>query len=141
MVWVLPVSYTHLLIIGHMGEGLPYALARSSGILSHAAPHLRQPVADYFQSNIHCTTSGYFTLPPLRCALEVVGIDRLLFSIDYPYSPNTRGRDFLDSVPEILGENDIAKLTHRKMCIRDRYRTISLASSAGSCGSCCDEAC
>ena len=101
------------LIIGHMGEGLPYALARSSGILSHAAPHLRQPVADYFQSNIHCTTSGYFTLPPLRCALEVVGIDRLLFSVDYPYSPNTRGRAFLDSLPEILGTDDSAKLTHR----------------------------
>jgi hypothetical protein len=78
------------------------ALARSSGILSHAAPYLRQPVADYFQSNIHCTTSGYFTLPPLRCALEVIGIDRLLCSVDYPYSPNTRGRAFLDSLPEIL---------------------------------------
>ena len=101
------------LIIGHVGEGLPYALARSSGILSHAAPHLRQPVADYFQSNIHCTTSGYFTLPPLRCALEVVGIDRLLFSVDYPYSPNTRGRGFLDSLAEILGADDFAKLTHR----------------------------
>ena len=49
----------------------------------------------------------------MRCALEVVGIDRLLFSVDYPYSPNTRGRDFLDSVPEILDENDVAKLTHR----------------------------
>ncbi|HEX4022096.1 MAG TPA: amidohydrolase family protein [Acidobacteriaceae bacterium] len=101
------------LIIGHMGEGLPYALARSSGILSQAAPHLRQPVADYFQSNIHCTTSGYFTLPPLRCALEVVGIDRLLFSVDYPYSPNTRGRAFLDSLSNILDSNDVAKLTHR----------------------------
>jgi predicted TIM-barrel fold metal-dependent hydrolase len=101
------------LIIGHMGEGLPYALARSSGVLSHAAPRLRQPVADYFQSNIHCTTSGYFTLPPLQCAIEVVGIDRLLFSVDYPYSPNTRGRAFLDSLPNVLGPGEIAKLTHR----------------------------
>src|ERR1700678_2676817 len=63
------------LIIGHMGEGLPYALARSSGMLSAASPNLRQPVAAYFQSNIHLTTSGYFTHPPLRCALEVVGLD------------------------------------------------------------------
>lgn len=101
------------LIIGHVGEGLPYALARSSGVLSHAAPHLRQPVADYFQSNIHCTTSGYFTLPPLRCALDVIGIDRLLFSVDYPYSPNTRGRAFLDSLADILDAENMAKLTHR----------------------------
>ena len=101
------------LIIGHMGEGLPYALARSSGVLSHAAPHLRQPVADYFQSNIHCTTSGYFTLPPLRCALDVIGIDRLLFSVDYPYSPNTRGRAFLDSLSSTLSSTDMEKLAHR----------------------------
>jgi predicted TIM-barrel fold metal-dependent hydrolase len=101
------------LIIGHMGEGLPFALARSSGILSGAAPHLRQPVAAYFQSNIHITTSGYFTQPPLRCALEVVGIDRLLFSIDYPFAPNASGRAFLGSLPEILSPDDIAKLAHR----------------------------
>jgi predicted TIM-barrel fold metal-dependent hydrolase len=98
------------LIIGHMGEGLPYALARSSGILSNAAPHLRQPVAEYFQSNIHITTSGYFTQPPLRCAIDVVGIDRLMFSVDYPFSPNTRGRAFLESLGDMLEATDLAKL-------------------------------
>jgi predicted TIM-barrel fold metal-dependent hydrolase len=101
------------LIIGHMGEGLPYALARSSGILSHAAPHLRLPVAAYFQTNIHLTTSGYFSQPPLRCALDVVGIDRLLFSVDYPFSANTRGRAFLHSLPELLNQEDMAQLCHR----------------------------
>jgi len=101
------------LIIGHMGEGLPYALARSSGILSQAAPHLRQPVAAYFKSNIHLTTSGYFSQPPLRCALEVVGLERLLFSVDYPFSPNTRGRAFLNGLADILGPEELARLTHR----------------------------
>ncbi len=100
------------LIIGHMGEGLPYALARSSGVLS-AAAHLRQPVAAYFQSNIHLTTSGYFTHPPLRCAMDVVGLDRLLFSVDYPFSSNMRGRTFLDSLGGLLSPEDMAKLTHR----------------------------
>jgi predicted TIM-barrel fold metal-dependent hydrolase len=100
------------LVIGHMGEGLPYALARSSGILSQAAPHLRQPVADYFQSNIHLTTSGYFTQPPFQCALEVVGIDRLLYSVDYPFSPNTKGRDYLDGLAKLLSPEDLEKLTH-----------------------------
>src|SRR5271156_6867613 len=99
------------LIIGHMGEGLPYALARSSGILSQAA-HLRQPVAAYFQSNIHITTSGYFNPPPFRCALDVVGLNRLLFSVDYPFSPNTRGRTFLNSVADMLSAEDLAKLAH-----------------------------
>jgi len=99
------------LIIGHMGEGVPYALARSSGILSRAAG-LQQPVAAYFQSNIHCTTSGYFTMPPLVCAIDVLGIDRMMFSIDYPYSENTKGRAYLDAVAKALGEEDLAKFTH-----------------------------
>lgn len=100
------------LIIGHMGEGVTFALARSSGVLS-AAAHLRQPVAAYFQSNIHITTSGYFTHPPFRCALEVVGIDRMLFSVDYPFADNMSGRGFLDSLAEILGPDDLAALAHR----------------------------
>jgi predicted TIM-barrel fold metal-dependent hydrolase len=101
------------LIIGHMGEGLPYALARSSAVLSRATPKPRQPAADYFKSNIHITTSGYFTQPPLTCAIEVVGIDRMLFSVDYPFSPNTRGRAYLDSLAGTLSSDDLAKLTHR----------------------------
>ncbi len=85
-------------IIGHMGEGVPYALARSSGILSHAVPNLRQKVADYFQSNVHITTSGYFTRPPFACAREVLGLERMMYSVDYPFSPTTRGSDFLGSL-------------------------------------------
>ncbi len=101
------------LIIGHMGEGLPYAMARSSTMLTPAAPHLRQPVADYFQSNIHITTSGYFTAPPLLCARDVVGMDRLMYSVDYPFSANIKGKAYLDELAGILDAEDMAKLTHR----------------------------
>ena len=89
------------LIIGHMGEGVPFALARSSGMLSGAAK-LKQTVAEYFKTNIHMTTSGYFTLPPLECALEVVGIERMMYSVDYPFSANTKGKDFLEKVASVL---------------------------------------
>jgi predicted TIM-barrel fold metal-dependent hydrolase len=99
------------LVIGHMGEGLPFAMARSSGILSGAAK-LQRPVAEYFKTNIHLTTSGYFTLPPLECALEVVGIERMMFSVDYPFSPNTKGRDFLEKVAGALTAEDLEKLAH-----------------------------
>lgn len=100
------------LIIGHMGEGLPYALARSSAVLSQAA-NLRQPVAGYFQSNIHITTSGYFTRPPLDCAMDVIGIDRVMFSVDYPYSPNTHGRAFLDRIAPTISAEHLEKLAYR----------------------------
>jgi predicted TIM-barrel fold metal-dependent hydrolase len=100
------------LMIGHMGEMLPMALVRTSQALSHVAK-LRQPVAAYFRSNIHLTTSGYFTRPPLQCALDVVGIDRLMFSIDYPFSSTTKGSDYLAELEPFLSAQDLAKLTHR----------------------------
>jgi predicted TIM-barrel fold metal-dependent hydrolase len=98
------------IVIGHMGEGVPYALARSSNVLGNAIKHLQRSVDEYFHHNFHVTTSGYFTLPPFQCALEVVGIDRLMYSVDYPFSPNTRGRDFLNALN--LADTDYAKLTH-----------------------------
>jgi len=96
------------LIIGHVGESLPYG-SPAPAASSLTPRRTSQPVA--ITSIQHSLDhSGYFTLPPwLR--LEVVGIDRLLFSVDYPYSPNSRGRALLDSLPEILGEEDLLKLT------------------------------
>ena len=85
------------IIIGHMGEDLPYSLARAASVLGQVSKHLQRSIPEYFHENFHVTTSGYFTQPPFRCALEVVGIDRLLYSIDYPFSPTSKGREFLES--------------------------------------------
>ncbi len=82
-------------IIGHIGEFIPYALARSNGVLSAAAPHLKRSVTETILAQVHVTTSGYFTRPPFDCAREVLGLNHLMYSVDYPFSPNTRGRDFL----------------------------------------------
>lgn len=97
-------------IIGHMGENLPYSLARANAVLSRARRPTTRSVAETFHHHFHITTSGYFTLPPLLCALEVVGADRILFSIDYPYSPTETGRKFLDSWP--LNPADMHKIAH-----------------------------
>jgi predicted TIM-barrel fold metal-dependent hydrolase len=85
------------MIIGHMGEGLPYALARSSGVLSMARKQQRS-VADVFREQVHVTTSGYFTRPPFECCRAVVGLARMMYSVDYPFSPNTKGKEFLASL-------------------------------------------
>jgi predicted TIM-barrel fold metal-dependent hydrolase len=98
-------------IIGHMGEGVPYALARSNHLLTATAGNLKLSVAEYFHRNFHVTTSGYFTLPPFQCAYDVVGIDRLMFSVDHPFSANKQGRVFLNSLK--LSDDDKSKLTHR----------------------------
>ena len=86
------------IIIGHMGEALPFMLARASTKLRDAAG-LRKPLEDYLAENFHVTTSGMFTYPPLLCLLLVLGADRVMFSVDYPYSSNEEGRDFLLAAP------------------------------------------
>ena len=98
------------LIIGHMGENLPFSLARADTILARSRASLQRRVADYAHGHLHLTTSGYFTLPPLLCALQVFGADRILFSVDYPYSTNAQGRAFLDALP--LSPADQHKIAH-----------------------------
>jgi predicted TIM-barrel fold metal-dependent hydrolase len=97
-------------IIGHMGENLPFSLARADERLMPVATHLERRVAEYLQTNFVLTTSGYFTSPPLICALLVFGADRIMFAVDYPYSPNALGRAFLDSAP--ISNADREKIAH-----------------------------
>jgi predicted TIM-barrel fold metal-dependent hydrolase len=97
-------------IIGHMGENLPFSLARADNRLTPFTTHLRRRVMDYFLNNFHLTTSAYFTLPPLLCALMVFGVDRMMFSVDYPFSPNAPGRILLDTAP--LSPADLEKIAH-----------------------------
>jgi hypothetical protein len=98
------------IIIGHMGENLPFSLARADSVLSRAPSTLQRTVDEYFHEHFHVTTSGYFTTPPFLCALSVVGADRLMFSVDYPFSSNTQGRAFLDGLP--VAPADRAKISH-----------------------------
>jgi hypothetical protein len=117
------------IIIGHMGENLPYALARIDSILSRPVPgatftttlesgtqpvRLKRRATEYFQSNVYITTSGFFTLPPLLLAQQVVGVDHVLFSIDYPFVSNVPGRELLNTLATsmVMKEEDLAKLVH-----------------------------
>ena len=97
-------------IIGHMGENIPFSLARADDVLTPFAGHLQRSVADYFHDNFYITTSGYFTFAPLLCALMVLGADRIIFSVDYPFSDNVEGRAFLDSAP--INPADREKIAH-----------------------------
>lgn len=98
------------IIIGHMGEDLPFSIARAEMILSRDSKHLKRRIGEYFQEHFYITTSGYFTVPPLLCTMQVVGADRILFSVDYPYSPNAAGRSFLNMLP--VSPEDLGKISH-----------------------------
>jgi uncharacterized protein len=98
------------IIIGHMGEMLPVMLARIDETIANDIGHLKRPVSRAILDQVWITTSGIFSQPPFIAALQTFGIDRIMFSVDYPYAPNAKGREFLDGVS--LSPSDMAKLTH-----------------------------
>jgi len=98
------------IIIGHMGGALPYYIVRADAFLTQSTTHLKRRVSEYFHEHFYITTSGCFSLPPFLCAFQVVGADRILFSVDYPYDSNTLGRAFLDALP--VSAEDGAKISH-----------------------------
>ncbi len=99
------------IIIGHMGEFLPYCISRLNVALTMGeellavqekkatgvAPSRRMEknVSYYMRNNVFVTTSGVFDQPVFECALAVLGLDNLLFSVDDPFQDNFEGMEFL----------------------------------------------
>jgi predicted TIM-barrel fold metal-dependent hydrolase len=98
------------LVIGHMGEMLPMMMARIDDVFALDIEHLDRPIGRAILDQVWLTTSGIFNEPPFLAALLTFGIDRVMFSVDYPYAPNAKGRAFLDRLA--LAPADMAKLTH-----------------------------
>ncbi len=99
------------LIIGHMGEYLPMTVARTDELVgADLAKHSGRSVAQQLRTQVYVTTSGVFTVPPLQALIATFGLDRVLFSVDYPFSGNAQGRAFLDAMP--LAPADVARIAH-----------------------------
>lgn len=98
------------LVLGHLGEALPFMLTRTTTKLPQAITRLQQPVSGYFRTNVHVTTSGSFAIPPLLTAMLELGADRIMFAVDYPFSRNEDGRAFLDAMP--VSPTDRDKIAH-----------------------------
>jgi 2,3-dihydroxybenzoate decarboxylase len=86
------------IILGHMGETLPYALWRIDRSLARDAAR-RRTFREYFCEHFHVTTSGHFSNAALLCAIMEMGVERILFAVDWPFASNTEARAFIDSAP------------------------------------------
>lgn len=79
------------IVIGHMGEGLPFHLDRIDNRyyweheMAGVAPKLKRKPSDYVRDNIIVTTSGMNFSPPLLMTIQMLGIDNVLFAADYPF--------------------------------------------------------
>ncbi len=105
------------IIIGHMGEMLPMMMARIDEVFVHDVPHLKRPISRAIRDQVWLTTSGVFDAPPFICALLTFGIDRIMFSVDYPFATNAEGAAFLERVAPAPGDT-------RKAHSRQRRRAV-----------------
>jgi uncharacterized protein len=86
------------IIVGHMGEGLPFMQSRLD-LMTPAVTGLQRAISAYLRENVHYTFSGFNFTPTFLDLLLQVGVDRIMFSADYPYGSMTEARAFLDHLP------------------------------------------
>jgi len=91
------------IILGHMGEGLPFWLQRIDNryllqVQIGAVKRLARLPSEYFLENFFITTSGVMSSPALRLCLDVVGAERIMFAADYPYESVEDSVRFMDGV-------------------------------------------
>jgi gamma-resorcylate decarboxylase len=87
------------IVLGHLGERIPFDMWRIDNLLSHmpAGYPCKKKVSEYMRENFHLTTSGQFNDTPFHCALAEMGVDRLMFSVDYPYEEMAPAAEWFDN--------------------------------------------
>ncbi len=93
-------------VLGHFGETLPYLMWRIDQALSRPgqeAMSFRKTFCDHF----HITTSGHFSTPALVCAMMEMGMERIMFSIDWPFVPNEPAMEWVGTLQ--FSETDMRK--------------------------------
>jgi 2,3-dihydroxybenzoate decarboxylase len=115
------------LVVGHLGEGLPFWLFRID--FMHRAMvaakryagvnELRKPPSQYFKENIWVTTSGMQWAPAILFAQQVLGTDRVMYAMDYPYQ-------FVPEEVKVTDELAIADEDKRKLYQLNAERVFRL---------------
>jgi predicted TIM-barrel fold metal-dependent hydrolase len=100
-------------ILGHLGEAIPFGMQRLDEHSYQAAARrgLKKSPSQYLRDNLLVTTSGNFFAPAFLCTMLALGVDKILFSVDWPFELNTRAVQFLKDLP--VSEEDREKIAHR----------------------------
>jgi 2,3-dihydroxybenzoate decarboxylase len=103
---------TAKVVLGHMGEFLPFHMSRLDIRYRDLIPEVKlaKKPSDYLVDNFAITTSGVLSTSALLGAAMAVGIDNILFAIDYPYESSAEAVKFLHALP--LNEPDLNKIAH-----------------------------
>lgn len=102
------------IVLGHMGEGIPFWLPRIDkkielfqGIKAPERKLLKKP-SQYFHDNFYISTSGMNYEAPIMLAHKVMGPDKMLFAVDYPFEESAEPIQVMDAVP--LSDADKTKI-------------------------------
>ncbi len=98
------------IVLGHLGESLPSSIWRVQHRIKKGGQRIpaKKPLMEYFRSNFYLTTAGNFYTPTLQAAIGEVGVERVLFSADYPFEDVGEAAQWFDSAP--LAEADRRKI-------------------------------
>ena len=97
------------IIVGHFGEGLPFLLWRIDQALSRPGQEGIK-FREVFCNNIWLTCSGNFSTPALLCCMQELGMDRLMFSLDWPYVTNEDGIEWVKTLQ--INDADLRKFMY-----------------------------
>ena len=97
------------IVIGHQGEGIPFGLWRIDARMRFSPRGYRgkRLLGDYFREHFHVTVSGNYNDAAFRCAVDVLGVDRMYFCSDYPFERMQDAADWFDNTDVI---DDSARL-------------------------------
>jgi 2,3-dihydroxybenzoate decarboxylase len=96
-------------ILGHLGETLPFLLWRFDSRAKLYGLNLKRVPSEYIKNNIWVTTSGMFAADPLLCSINALGHRRVMFSADFPFESTREACKFMDDAPiNDAIKNDIA---------------------------------
>lgn len=110
------------LILGHMGETLPYQLWRFDSrweISNRGNMQLELKPSEYFKRNVWVTTAGVCSNEPLRCAIDAMGLDRVLFSMDYPFERPEEASKWIEEAP-------LSKEERLRICAENARQLLQL---------------
>ena len=98
------------LISGHWGEMVPFFLQRLDDTLPLSVTGLSQTITDAYKAHVYVTPSGMLNLPHFEFIHKVLGADRILYAIDYPYLSLTGASNFLNDLA--ISDEDKRKIAH-----------------------------
>lgn len=82
-------------IVGHWGEMVPFFLSRLDQALPKEVTHLSKTITETFKSNFYITPSGIFDYPQLQFCIDVLGKERIIHSVDFPFISNEQAKNFI----------------------------------------------